>query len=208
MLVIIYCSLDISRSRFLLAATDSRRLFLRIWRTCRFCFPTVCRTRVQIVPQLALRLSSLLYIIRDSYPALFLFLTPSLHVNPQRFFLHSPCEVLTECGLSFQVLEVIAWFPVDIYGFDVLVGIEVVHGIGSLTFESGVELAHLGEVNLVAFRHLLSHGFGNCGDDSLVVSLTEGGAMEGDVVQEFVYRFYREKMILTSMPLRLLTLLP
>ena len=61
-LFILYYSIR-NRPHFLLAATDSQRLFLRIWRTCLFCSLTVCGIRVQIVPQLALRLSSLLFIL-------------------------------------------------------------------------------------------------------------------------------------------------
>ena len=113
---------------------------------------------------------------------------PFFCASLQGFLLHSPRKVFTEGGLSFQVLEVIAWLPVHMNGFDVLVGIEIVHGFGSLTFESGVELTHFGEVNLVALGHLLRHGFGNGGDDSLVVAFPEGGTMKGDIVQEFVYR--------------------
>ena len=73
-------------------------------------------------------------------------------------------------------------------GLDMLVGVKVCHSCGTLTFEGGVELAHLGQVYPITFSHFVCHGFGNGGDDGLVLASPECRTVEHDIVQQFVQR--------------------
>lgn len=124
--------------------------------------------------------------VLQSGKASVLFLLPPLLVNLQGFPLQTSGEVFAERGLLLEILEISAGFPMYADGLDVFVGIKVGHGFRSFTFESGVELSHFCEVDLVAFGHLVGHGLGNGGDDSLVVALAECRPVENDIVQKFV----------------------